>query len=366
MIKNWLKWRKAKKLVTDDETYAVSRKDLQHDSQFIATAAYHTATRPSVAHRGPLSCPGDLNVNQYDAYGAVLNRSLYSDIIIPCEMVRNGFISRKVHRRHRQQHRFRRVNASTSEYGSGDPSSLTLHSKCNRNLNDSASDSWTVEYEQTQHIRELEYKVREQRKKLKDYKGRLRAERDLRIVNERNMMEEVEKYKRELKKEQQERKVTEERYIDVIAYMKTKLSLLEQHQPMGQQCLPPSLSFLGDSTINLQNGVSQLGGADELRYSLSVNASSSILPRTDFEQELDETKNFRAEELWGDLETARNSKNTTTDTELSDRICQSITLLKENDSDNDDNGYVTTFEYPAKTTQKNEDIHTDDLLRISL
>lgn len=144
------------------------------------------------------------------------------------------------------------------------------------------------------------------------------------------------------------------------------MKLLEQHQPMGQQCLPPSLSFLGDSTINLQNGVSQLGGADELRYSLSVNASSSILPRTDFEQELDETKNFRAEELWGDLETARNSKNTTTDTELSDRICQSITLLKENDSDNDDNGYVTTFEYPAKTTQKNEDIQTDDLLRISL
>ncbi|VDP11578.1 unnamed protein product [Onchocerca flexuosa] len=344
MIKNWLKWRKAKKVGAEDETYPVSRKDLQHDPHFISTAAYHTPTRPNVAHRGPLSCPGDLSVNQYDTYGAVLNRALYSDIIIPCEMV---------HRRRRQQHRFRRVNASTSEYGSGDPSSLTLHNKYNRNLDDSGSDSWTVEYEQTQHIRELEYRVREQRKKLKDYKGRLRAERDLRIVNERNMMEEVEKYKRELKKEQQERKATEKQYIDIIAYMKTKLSLLEQHQPMGQQCLPPSLPFLGDSTINLQNGVSQIRGADELLYSLSVNASSSILPRIDFGQELDETKNFRAEEVWGDLETARNSKNTTTtDTELSDRMRQSITLLKENDSDNDDNGYVTTSEYPAKTTKK--------------
>lgn len=71
----------------------------------------------------------------------------------------------------------------------------------------------------------MEYRLREQKKKLKDYKGRLRAERDLRIVNERSMMEEVEKYKCELKKEQRDRKATEQRYIDIIAYMKTKLSV---------------------------------------------------------------------------------------------------------------------------------------------
>ncbi|KAM3718647.1 Kinesin-IIsubunit [Dirofilaria immitis] len=298
MIKNWLKWRKAKKVVAEDETCGISRKDLQRDSQLTSTAAYHTVMRPNVIHRRSRSCTGDLSINQYDAYNTFLDRSLYSDTIIPSEMI---------HRRRRHQHRFRRANdASTSEYGSGDPSSTTLYSTYNRNLDDSGSDSWNVEYQWALHIRELEYRLREQRKKLKEYKGRLRAERDLRAANERNMMEEVEKYKYELKKEQQQRKAVEERYIDIIAYMKTKLSILEQHQSMKQQCLPPSLPFLTNSSINLKSNMPQLGNT----------------------------------------ESARNSKNTTTtDTELSDRIHRSITPLKENDSDDDDdNGYVTTFE----------------------
>ncbi|VDM21722.1 unnamed protein product [Wuchereria bancrofti] len=359
MIKNWLKWRKTKKMVAEDETYAISQKDTQRDRHVNATAAYHTATRPRV-HRGPRSCPGDLSVNHCDAYNRVLDRSLYPDIIIPGEMI---------HRRRRQQQRFRRVNASTSEYGSGDPSPTTLHSTYNRNLDDSdsGSDSWTTEYERAQHIRELEYGLREQKKKLKDYKGRLRAERDLRIVNERTMMEEVEKYKCELKREQRERKATEQRYIDIIAYMKTKLSLLEQQQSMGQRCLPPALPIINDSAINLQSGATQLGGTNELLYPLNMNAPSSILRRISFEQELDETKNFRAEEIYGDLETARSSENTTTTgTEQSDRNRRSTTLLKEHDSDNDDNGYVTTFEYPAKTTENEDTRGTNGLLRTSL
>lgn len=360
MIKNWLKWRKTKKVAAEDETYAISQKDTQRDHHVNATAAYHTATRPRV-HRGPRSCPGDLSINHCDAYSRVLDRSLYPDIIIPGEMI---------HRRRRQQQRFRRVNASTSEYGSGDPSPTTLHSTYNRNLDDSdsGSDSWTTEYERAQHIRELEYGLREQKKKLKDYKGRLRAERDLRIVNERTMMEEVEKYKCELKREQRERKATEQRYIDIIAYMKTKLSLLEQQQSIGQRCLPPALPPISDSAINLQSGATQLGGTSELLYPLNMNNPSSILRRISFEHELDETKNFRAEEIYGDLETARSSENTTTTgTEQSDRNRRSTTLLKENDSDNDDNGYVTTFEYPAKSTEKNEDTRgTNGLLRTSL
>ncbi|MCP9263821.1 hypothetical protein DINM_006891 [Dirofilaria immitis] len=334
------------KVVAEDETCGISRKDLQRDSQLTSTTAYHTVMRPNVIHRRSRSCTGDLSINQYDAYNTFLDRSLYSDTIIPSEMI---------HRRRRHQHRFRRANdASTSEYGSGDPSSTTLYSTYNRNLDDSGSDSWNVEYQWALHIRELEYRLREQRKKLKEYKGRLRAERDLRAANERNMMEEVEKYKYELKKEQQQRKAVEERYIDIIAYMKTKLSILEQHQSMKQQCLPPSLPFLTNSSINLKSNMPQLGNTGELLYPLSVNTPSSILPRIGFGQELDETKNFRAEELYGDLESARNSKNTTTtDTELSDRIHRSITPLKENDSDDDDdNGYVTTFEYSAKIIQK--------------
>uniref|UniRef100_A0A0R3RTL3 Uncharacterized protein n=1 Tax=Elaeophora elaphi TaxID=1147741 RepID=A0A0R3RTL3_9BILA len=342
MIKSWLKWRKAKKVVVEDETHEIFGKDTRSGYQFNTTAAYHTTSR-SRARRVPRSCPGDLGVDQYDAYSDVLNRSSYPDIIIPGEMV---------HRRRRQ--RFRRPNVSTSEYGSGDPSPTTLHNTYNHNLDDSdsGSDSWTAEYEQAQHIRELEYRLREQRKKLKDYKGRLRAERDLRIVNERSMMEEVEKYKYELKKEQRERKATEQRYIDIIAYMKTKLS------PMGRRCLPPSLPFLGDSTKNLQND------ASELLYPLQVNAPSPVLRRISFEQELDETKNFRAEEVYGDLENARSSENTaTTNTEQSDQNGRSTTLLKEHDSEDDDNGYVTTFEYPAKVTQT---CKTNGLLRTSL
>ncbi|CAG9539915.1 unnamed protein product [Cercopithifilaria johnstoni] len=342
MIKSWLRWRKAKK-VAEDETCGISGKDTQCDYQLNATAAYHTSTRPQPYH-GPRSCPADLSINQCNACSVVPDRSLHSDIIIPGGMV---------HRRRRQQHRFRRLNASTSEYGSGDPSPTTLHNTYNRNLDDSdsCSDSWTAEYERAQHIREMEYRLREQRKKLKDYKGRLRAERDLRIVNERSMMEEVEKYKCELKKEQRERKATEQRYIDIIAYMKTKLSLLEQQQPMGQRCLPPSLPYPGDSIINLQNGTTQIGSAGELPYTLQANAPSSILRKISFKQELDETKNFRAEEIYGDLETMRSSENTaTTGTEQSDRNRRSTTLLREYDSDNDDNGYVTTFEYPVKST----------------
>lgn len=76
-----------------------------------------------------------------------------------------------------------------------------------------------------ENFQELECKLREQRKKLKDYKERLRAERDLRIVNERSMMEEVEKYKRELKREQRERKATEQRYLDIITNTKTRLTV---------------------------------------------------------------------------------------------------------------------------------------------
>lgn len=76
-----------------------------------------------------------------------------------------------------------------------------------------------------ENFQEMENRLREQRRKLKEYKERLRAERDLRIVNERSMMEEVEKYKCELKKEQRERKATEQRYINIIAYMKTKFSV---------------------------------------------------------------------------------------------------------------------------------------------
>uniref|UniRef100_A0A915PM86 Uncharacterized protein n=1 Tax=Setaria digitata TaxID=48799 RepID=A0A915PM86_9BILA len=344
MIKSWLKWRKAKKMPSESENNAFSRKDSQCDSQFIATAAYHTA-RPRI-NRGPRSCPGDLGVNQCDVYDGLLDHSLNSQIIIPRETV---------HRRRRQHQRFRRVNPSTSEYGSGGASPTTLHRTYNRNLDDSDSDSWTVEYERVQHIRELELKVREQKKKLKDYRERLRAERDLRIVNERSMMEEVEKYKHELKKEQRERKATEQRYVDVIAYMRTKLSLMEQHQPMKQRCPPPTLPVLSESTIKLQNGMPQFGTADQLTHPLSVNTPSSILPRIGFEQELDETKNFRAEEVYGDLETARSSENTTTTgTEQSDGICQSTTLLMESDLDDDDNGYVTTFEYPTKITLKNQ------------
>ncbi|EJW78879.1 hypothetical protein WUBG_10212 [Wuchereria bancrofti] len=288
MIKNWLKWRKTKKMVAEDETYAISQKDTQRDRHVNATAAYHTATRPRV-HRGPRSCPGDLSVNHCDAYNRVLDRSLYPDIIIPGEMI---------HRRRRQQQRFRRVNASTSEYGSGDPSPTTLHSTYNRNLDDSdsGSDSWTTEYERAQHIR-----------------------------------------------------------------------LLEQQQSMGQRCLPPALPIINDSAINLQSGATQLGGTNELLYPLNMNAPSSILRRISFEQELDETKNFRAEEIYGDLETARSSENTTTTgTEQSDRNRRSTTLLKEHDSDNDDNGYVTTFEYPAKTTENEDTRGTNGLLRTSL
>lgn len=137
---------------------------------------------------------------------------------------------------------------------------------------------------------------------------------------------------------------------------------------MGQRCLRPSLPFLGDSTNNLQNGATQIAGTGELLYPLDMNASSSVLRKISFEQELDETKNFRAEEVYGDLETARSSENTTTTgTEQSDRNRRSTTLLKEQDSDNDDNGYVTTFEYPIKTTRKNEDTRrTNGLLRTSL
>lgn len=116
---------------------------------------------------------------------------------------------------------------------------------------------------------------------------------------------------------------------------------------MGRRCLQPSRPFLDDSTINLQNDAAQIGNTGELLYSLQANASSSIL--RSFEQELDETKNFRAEEV---LETARSNENTaTTSTEQSDQNRRSTTLLREHDSDNDDNGYVTTFEYPVKSTQ---------------
>lgn len=121
---------------------------------------------------------------------------------------------------------------------------------------------------------------------------------------------------------------------------------------MGRRCLLPSLPFLGDSTINLENGATQLSGTGNLLYPLQINAPSSVLRRINFDQELDETKNFRAEDVYGDLETARSSENTaTTGTEQSDRNRRSSTLLREYDSDNDDNGYVTTFEYPMKSTE---------------
>ncbi|VDK84807.1 unnamed protein product [Litomosoides sigmodontis] len=340
MIKSWLKWKKAKKVVAEDAAHGILRKGAQHDYQL----NHHTTTRPR-AHHCPRSCPGDLSSNQYDVCSGMPDLSRCPDITIPGEMV---------HRRRRQQQRFRRLNASTSEYGSGDPSPTTLRNTYSRNLDDSdsGSDSWTAEYERAQHIREMEYRLREQRRKLKEYKGRLRAERDLRIVNERSMMEEVEKYKCELKKEQRERKATEQRYTNIVAYMKTKFSLLEQQQSIGRQCLLPSLPFLADSTVNLQNGAARLSGTDELLHPLQINAPSSVLRGINFEQELDETKNFRAQDTYGDLETARSSENTTTTgTEQSNRNRRSSTLLREYDSDNDDNGYVTTFEYPMKSAQ---------------
>lgn len=61
--------------------------------------------------------------------------------------------------------------------------------------------------------------------KVREYKDRIRAERDLRIVNERSLMEEVERYKKQIKKEQRDRNISEQRYIDIIANLKTKLSV---------------------------------------------------------------------------------------------------------------------------------------------
>lgn len=142
------------------------------------------------------------------------------------------------------------------------------------------------------------------------------------------------------------------------------MKFLEQQQAVGQRCLPPSLSLLDDPTINLRNSATQRGDTSELLFPLNVNAPSSILRRISFDQEFDETKNFRAEEGDGELEIARSSENTTTTgAEQSDRNRRSTTLLKECDSDN---GYETTFEYPAKTTQINEDTgKPDGLLRTS-
>lgn len=71
----------------------------------------------------------------------------------------------------------------------------------------------------------MENKLHEHRGKLKEYKERLRAERDLRIVNERNMMEEIERLRRERKRDERDRKESDQRYISIINHLRTKLSV---------------------------------------------------------------------------------------------------------------------------------------------
>lgn len=359
MIKNWFKWRKAKKGSVQKESC-----NIQNDvrkSQLCATTAYQTVTRPRV--RGPRSCPADLCDGEDDTYCCgTLECPFDSDVHLV-----HGTDYR--HRRQQQQfQRFRRAKASTSEYGSGDPSPTTLYSIYSHNLDDSDSDSWTTEYQRKQHIRKLESKLREQKKKLKDYRERLRAERDLRIVNERSMMEEVEKYKRELRKEQREKNTIEQRYAEVITYMKIRLSLLEHHQPVvTQRCPPPPAPIFSESTRNLRNTVaptplppSKHGNNGELVYPLTVGISSPIIPTIGncYDQELDETKNFRAEEeVFGEVETARGSEaTTTTGTEPLNDTRLSCTMLKNDSSDSEDNGYVTSCEYFQRTIQNNENM----------
>lgn len=91
--------------------------------------------------------------------------------------------------------------------------------------------------------------------------------------------------------------------------------------------------------------------------------------RGSFEQhisEVDETKNFRGEETLEDIvETARSSDHTvkSANTEALMRITSnkrylSTTMLQSDDSDNDNNGYVTTCECLSKAIS-NENVLKD-------
>ncbi|VDN05237.1 unnamed protein product [Thelazia callipaeda] len=341
MIKRWMKWRKKSKTLAqvNDDPVVTNNSD-SHSLQCLATAAFHTETKPRT-YRGPRSCPDDLRCSHCEKSGIFMDSSFD---------FRNSNSRDMMHRNRRHLQRFRPTRASTSEYGSGDPSPVALYTAYNRRLDNSDSDSWTVEYERTQHIIELESRIREQKKKLRDYKEKLRVERDLRVVNERNMMEEVEKYKHELKKEERERKATEQRCVEMITYLKNKLSLLEQQQSVSQRHVQPSMPIFSGSNVSVEKSIHKLESKFNLPHSLQVSTASSALSKTSFNQELDETKNFRAPNVYGHIEIIRSSDHIAC-SEVLDATCSSTTVLQEYDSDNDDNGYVTTSEFLTKATQ---------------
>ncbi|VDM49718.1 unnamed protein product [Toxocara canis] len=328
------------------------------NDEISSTAPYHRVTQPR-AHRGPRSCPGE-SVDHFERFEAT-NRSFESEFRHPREEVlsrRRGFLK---YGRHRH---------ATSEYGSGDPSPTNLYSSYNRTLDDSESDSWAIENEKNQRIRELENKLHEHRGKLKEYKERLRAERDLRIVNERNMMEEIERLRRERKREDRDRKENDQRYINLINHLRTKLSLVEQQQRFGGGSLMASLS--SNAPVASTSNGAPLGAGESL-----CTMSSSFMQQVDFTQStlqrdvdsVDETKNFRSGEP-ADLETPRGSSlagrsKTFTDEEpldleraRTDTLTTSsgslgntgdvheATILKPDDSDG---GYVTTSEFLPKS-----------------
>lgn len=73
--------------------------------------------------------------------------------------------------------------------------------------------------------KDLEKRLFENRTKLKEFKERLRSERDLRLTNERNMIEEIERLKRDNKKEQRLRKINDQKHMQIIADLQTKLAV---------------------------------------------------------------------------------------------------------------------------------------------
>ncbi|CAB3405147.1 unnamed protein product [Caenorhabditis bovis] len=311
------------------------------DGMLSATAAYHTNNAPKL-RKGPQSCPGGYrdespcsnNSYESDVYSTksrqrdnVLNQSMRQN--------QNNDENRPMGKSNRQHHRYEngyRRRGDTSEYGSDEmwPEwKNERHSHYDQRLNESENDDFDVK----EQIALMERSNRNYRQKWKESEQKRREEKKKykELERERNDMQNAMfSYMRQadqLKKEK-------DKYKQKLRQMENQLNELRQQQ-FAQMNFNAPFNFCSSNqtrvsaflpvTSNTPTTMNSTGGAGEslvqpgdmsmLQFqpmsvpSLNLNSTLGNSPHfkpNHFEDDEDEVKNFRAEELT--IETARAPK----------------------------------------------------------